>query len=135
MKKILIISEIGINHNGDLNLAFELIKICKDNGFDAVKFQKRVPELCVPIEKRDEIRNTPWGKMTYFDYKKKIEFSKNEYDKMINNGYNNIIYLETQSALGNDFEGTVDAVHFTDLGFIRYSDFLVKKFEELELFK
>ena len=60
---------------------------------------------------------------------------KTQYDKMINNGYNNIFYLETQSALGNDFEGTVDAVHFTDLGFIRYSDFLVKKFEELELFK
>ena len=60
---------------------------------------------------------------------------KTQYDKMINNGYNNIIYLETQSALGNDFEGTVDAVHFTDLGFIRYSDFLVKKFDELELFK
>ena len=59
---------------------------------------------------------------------------KTQYDKMINSGYNNIIYLETQSALGNDFEGTVDAVHFTDLGFIRYSDFLVKKFEELELF-
>ena len=60
---------------------------------------------------------------------------KYQYDKMINNGYKNIIYLETQSALGNDFEGTVDAVHFTDLGFIRYSDFLVKKFDELELFK
>ena len=60
---------------------------------------------------------------------------KSQYDKMINSGYNNIIYLETQSALGNDFEGTVDAVHFTDLGFIRYSDVLVKKFEELELFK
>ena len=58
---------------------------------------------------------------------------KTQYDKMINNGYNNIIYLETQSALGNDFEGTVDAVHFTDLGFIRYSDFLVKKFEELQI--
>ena len=58
---------------------------------------------------------------------------KNEYDKMINNGYNNIIYLETQSALGKDFEGTVDAVHFTDLGFMRYSDFLIKKFKELQI--
>ena len=58
---------------------------------------------------------------------------KSQYDKMINSGYNNIIYLETQSALGNDFEGTVDAVHFTDLGFIRYSDFLIKKFEELQI--
>jgi sialic acid synthase SpsE len=70
-KKTYTIAEIGINHNGDLNLAFELIKICKDNGFDAVKFQKRVPELCVPLSKRDEIRNTPWGNMTYFEYKKK----------------------------------------------------------------
>ena len=59
---------------------------------------------------------------------------KTQYEKMINNGYNNIIYLETQSALGNDFEGTVDAVHFTDLGFIRYSDFLIKKFEEFLFF-
>ena len=58
---------------------------------------------------------------------------KNEYDKMINNGYNNIIYLETQSALGKDFEGTVDAVHFTDLGFMRYSDFLIRKFKELQI--
>ena len=58
---------------------------------------------------------------------------KTQYDKMINNGYNNIIYLETQSALGNDFEGTVDAVHFTDLGFTRYSDFLIEKFEQLQL--
>jgi hypothetical protein len=58
---------------------------------------------------------------------------KTQYDKMINNGYNNIFYLESQSALGDDFEGTVDAVHFTDLGFIRYSDFLVKKFKELQL--
>ncbi len=81
-KNAYLIAEIGINHNGDLNLAFELIKICKDNGFDAVKFQKRVPDLCVPINKRDEIRNTPWGKMTYFDYKKKIEFSKDDYDKI-----------------------------------------------------
>ena len=58
---------------------------------------------------------------------------KTQYDKMINRGYKNIIYLETQSALGNDFEGTVDAVHFTDLGFTRYSDFLIKKFEELQI--
>ena len=76
------IAEIGINHNGDLNLAFELIKLCKENGFDAVKFQKRVPDLCVPNEKRQEIRSTPWGKISYIDYKEKIEFSKIEYDKI-----------------------------------------------------
>ena len=74
------IAEIGINHNGDINLAKELIQVSNDIGFDAVKFQKRVPELCVPVNKRDNIRITPWGEMTYFDYKKKIEFSKKDYD-------------------------------------------------------
>ena len=60
---------------------------------------------------------------------------KTEYNKMIDNGYDNIIYLESDSALGNDFEGTVDAVHFTDIGFIRYSTFLVEKFKEFNLLK
>ena len=58
---------------------------------------------------------------------------KSQYDKMINNGYDNIIYLKSQNALGTDFEGTVDGVHFTDLGFIIYSDFLIEQFEELQL--
>ena len=62
------IAEIGINHNGDLELAKELIKISYDAGFDCVKFQKRVPELCVPQDKREDIRITPWGKMTYFQH-------------------------------------------------------------------
>ena len=56
-----------------------------------------------------------------------------EYEKMIDNGYENIFYLETKSALGQDYEGTVDAIHFTDLGFTRYSNFLIKKFKEFNL--
>ncbi len=76
------IAEIGINHNGDINLAKELIKIANDIGFDAVKFQKRVPEDCVPINKKNEIRVTPWGKITYLEYKERIEFSKKEYDEI-----------------------------------------------------
>jgi N-acetylneuraminate synthase len=76
------IAEIGINHNGDLELAKELIKISYQIGFDCVKFQKRAPELCVPLNKRDEKRITPWGEMTYFEYKKKIEFSTNEYNEI-----------------------------------------------------
>jgi N-acetylneuraminate synthase len=76
------IAEIGINHNGDLDLAKELIRVSNDIGFDAVKFQKRVPELCVPDDKKNNLRITPWGEMTYFDYKKKIEFSKEEYDEI-----------------------------------------------------
>ncbi len=76
------IAEIGINHNGDLQLAKKLIKVSYDNGFDAVKFQKRVPELCVPDHKRNEKKITPWGEMTYFDYKKKIEFSSEDYKEI-----------------------------------------------------
>jgi len=76
------IAEIGINHNGDIDIAKDLIKLSYDKGFDAVKFQKRVPDLCVPENKRDEKRTTPWGEMTYFEYKQKIEFENNEYDEI-----------------------------------------------------
>ena len=58
---------------------------------------------------------------------------KYEYQKMIDFGYKNIFYIESGNALGLDQEGTVDGVHFTDLGFMRYADFLLKKFEEFEL--
>ena len=58
---------------------------------------------------------------------------KTEFDKMVGDGYENIFYLESKNALGSDYEGTVDGVHFTDLGFIRYADFLMKKFKELKL--
>ena len=58
---------------------------------------------------------------------------RTEYEKMIDNGYDNIIYLESRDALGSDFEGTVDAIHFTDLGFTRYSNFLIQKFKEYDL--
>ena len=72
---IYICAEIGINHNGSINDAKKLIKIASECGCNAVKLQKRSPEHCVPHEQREMIRETPWGKMTYFDYKKKIEFS------------------------------------------------------------
>ena len=76
------IAEIGINHNGDIKLAKELIMISSEIGFDCVKFQKRVPELCVPENKRNNLIMTPWGEMTYFDYKKRIELSKSDYDEI-----------------------------------------------------
>ena len=77
--------------------------------------------------------------LTVLDNKKNIVSEemnnslRTEYEKMINNGYDNIIYLETGNALGSDFEGTVDALHFTDLGFSRYSNFLIEKFKEYNL--
>lgn len=74
------IAEIGINHNGSLDLAYELIRMAKCSGADVVKFQKRSPDDCVPELQKNDIRQTPWGNLTYLDYKKKIEFEKAEYD-------------------------------------------------------
>ena len=78
------IAEIGINHNGDLQNAFKLIQAAKLAGCDAVKFQKRNPKECVPKKEWNILRDTPWGKMTYIDYKEKIEFNENDYKKIIN---------------------------------------------------
>jgi sialic acid synthase SpsE len=75
-----IIAEIGINHNGDLNTAKELIDVAKKAGCDAVKFQKRNPDICVPEKQKKIMRETPWGYITYLDYKYKVEFEKEEYD-------------------------------------------------------
>lgn len=74
-----IIAEIGINHNGSIDACKQLIDVAKVSGCDFVKFQKRTPELCVPLEQRDKVRSTPWGDMKYIDYKHKIEFGKEEY--------------------------------------------------------
>lgn len=76
---VFIIAEIGINHNGSLEIAKKLIDGAKSAGCDAVKFQKRTPELCVPKEQRDIERETPWGRMTYMDYRYKVEFGVEDY--------------------------------------------------------
>jgi N-acetylneuraminate synthase len=78
--KIKIIAEIGINANGDIRIAKKLIDIAAAAGCDYVKFQKRTPELCIPKEQRNIKKETPWGEMTYFDYKLKTEFNENQYD-------------------------------------------------------
>ena len=80
--KTFFIAEIGINHNGNIKTALKLIEAAKLAGCDAVKFQKRTPEIATPKDQWDIIRDTPWGKMKYIDYKKKIEFGKKEYDKI-----------------------------------------------------
>lgn len=76
------IGEIGINHNGDIEIAKKLIDAAVVAGIDAVKFQKRTPELCVPPEQRDVIRETPWGQMTYMDYRYRVEFGAEEYQEI-----------------------------------------------------
>ena len=79
-----IIAEIGINHNGDMNNVFKLIDIASEAGCNAVKFQKRTPELAVPKSEWDIRRETPWGEMSYIDYKRKIELSINQYKEIDN---------------------------------------------------
>ena len=74
-----IVAEIGINHNGDPALARKLIDAARVAGCDAVKLQKRTPELCVPPEQRNRQRETPWGTMTYLEYRERIELGEAEY--------------------------------------------------------
>jgi N-acetylneuraminate synthase len=76
---VYITAEIGLNHNGDVAIAKKLIDAAVLAGCDAVKFQKRTPELCVPKDQMNVMRETPWGLMTYLDYRKRVEFGLEEY--------------------------------------------------------
>jgi sialic acid synthase SpsE len=79
-----VIAEIGLNHNGDVGIAKQLIDIAAEAGCDAVKFQKRTPEICVPMDQRLIERETPWGRMTYMDYRYRVEFEDEEYTEIDN---------------------------------------------------
>ncbi len=74
-----IIAEIGINHNGDLGIAKQMIDAAVHAGADAVKFQKRTPEICTPLDQQSQMRETPWGYITYLEYRHKVEFSEEQY--------------------------------------------------------
>jgi N-acetylneuraminate synthase len=74
-----IIAEIGINHNGDLNIAKQMIDAAVHAGVDAVKFQKRTPEIATPPDQQTQMRETPWGYITYLDYRRKVEFNEDQY--------------------------------------------------------
>jgi len=73
-----IISEVGINHNGSMELCKKLIILSKVAGADYVKIQKRNPDVCVPEKQKTERRMTPWGEMSYLEYKYRIEFSEEQ---------------------------------------------------------
>jgi N-acetylneuraminate synthase len=75
-ESVYVIAEIGINHNGQLDIAKKLMDVAAQSGCDAVKFQKRTPEICVPEDQKDMPRETPWGVMSYLEYKKRIEFGE-----------------------------------------------------------
>ena len=74
-----VIAEIGINHNGDLDVAKKMIEAAAHAGADAVKFQKRTPEVCTPLDQQKQMRETPWGYISYLDYRYKVEFGVDEY--------------------------------------------------------
>ena len=77
-----IIAEIGINHNGDVQIAKDLIKAAHEAGVDAVKFQKRTPDICVPDHQKGQMRDTPWGYISYLDYRYQVEFEREEYEQI-----------------------------------------------------
>jgi len=74
-----VIAEAGINHNGDLGLAKQMIDAAVHAGADAVKFQKRTPEVCTPPDQQKQMRETPWGYISYLDYRYKVEFNEEQY--------------------------------------------------------
>ena len=136
MNKTKIIAEIGINHNGSVELAKKLIMLAKIAGCDFVKFQKRTPDICVPEEQKNILKETPWGKMTYLEYKKKIEFEKEEYDQI--NEFCKLIGIEWFASVWDlnavDFMsqytniGKIPSALLTNDELIKYSR---KKFETL----
>ncbi|WP_448005675.1 N-acetylneuraminate synthase family protein [Agromyces bauzanensis] len=76
---VYVIGEIGLNHNGDVEIAKRLIDVAVESGAQAVKFQKRTPEIATPEHMRDVPRETPWGTMSYLDYRRRVEFGEREY--------------------------------------------------------
>jgi N-acetylneuraminate synthase len=76
---VYVIAEIGLNHNGDVDLAMQLIDVAADAGAQAVKFQKRTPEISTPEHMKSTPRDTPWGQMTYLEYRYRVEFDREQY--------------------------------------------------------
>ena len=81
MTEPFLIAEIGINHNGDIQLAKRMIQDSKDAGFDAIKLQKRTIDLVYTKEDLDTLRESPWG-TTQREQNEGLEFSKEEYDEI-----------------------------------------------------
>lgn len=79
---VYVIAEIGINHNGSVDIAKKMILGAVVGGADCVKFQKRTPEICVPRDQWEIERDTPWGRMTYIDYRHRMEFTAEQYSEI-----------------------------------------------------
>ncbi len=104
---VFVIAEIGINHNGSLEMAKKMIDGAVFAGCDAVKFQKRTPELCVPKDQWYVERDTPWGRMTYIDYRHRVEFDYNDYSEID-------LYCKTRGIMWSASCWDEEAVDFID---------------------
>ena len=79
---VYIVAEIGVNHNGEVELAKQLIDVAVNAGVDAVKFQKRTPELSISEKQKGQMRDTPWGFITYLEYRQRVEFNESQYKEI-----------------------------------------------------
>jgi len=84
LKEPYFIADIGVNHNSDMQIVKKLIDAVFCCEWDCVKFQKRNPDKCVPEKQKNILKQTPWGEMTYLNYKKKMELNKQQYDYIDN---------------------------------------------------
>jgi len=132
LKDPYLISEIGINHNGNLNIAKKLIDATNATSWNCAKFQKRNPDICVPENQKDVMRDTPWGRMKYIDYKHRIEFGINEYKQIdelckqkaidwtasiwdydsldfLTRNFSNIKFLKIPSAVNGSYDFLIDS--------------------------
>ena len=84
--RVKVIAEIGINHNGSMDLCKQMMWLAKNSGCDYAKIQKRNPDVCVPEHQKSKPKSTPWGDMTYLEYKKRIEFSEDQIKELVEYG-------------------------------------------------
>ena len=128
MNKTYIIAEIGINHQGDINIAKRLIDIAAAAGCDAVKFQKRNPDVCVPEDQKNKPRTWQGEEMTYLEYKYKIEFGQEEYDEIDD-------YCKKQNIAWSASPWDMDSLKFLeryDIPFIKVPSAMLTNHELLE---
>jgi N-acetylneuraminate synthase len=79
---VYVIAEIGLNHNGSVDIAKQLIDVAVEAGAQAVKFQKRTPDISTPEHMKSTPRETPWGTMTYLEYRYRVEFEQEQYSEI-----------------------------------------------------
>jgi len=123
-----LVGEIGINHNGSVELAKLSIGLAKTFGLDAVKFQKRTPRECVPKEQWNIFKDTPFGEMKYIDYKERIEFCKWQYDEIDSHCRQNSI----QWFASVWDKASVDFMMDYDVPFLKIPSACITDFELLE---